>query len=154
MSRKSSIFAPQGHFRRAADMEYVIPGCTGLRFTRLRGEMVGAMRHPFGIQDSGSCWEWGRWARFRGESPCLGPPTWSDRCYPNRTDTPCSDPGCHASWIPHDFSHFFARSDHPPDGWAPVGLPVPPVHLVFIWQAVCLREPWDDTGAASYDVHN
>ena len=56
-------------------MEYGIPGCTGVIFTRLRGEMVGAMRHPFGIQDSGSCWEWGRWARLRGERSGHGPPT-------------------------------------------------------------------------------
>ena len=97
------VFAPQGHFRRAADMEYGIPGCDGVIFTRLRGEMVGIAFQPLGLQDSGCCWEWGRCARFRGKISGDGPPTWSDRCYPNRTDTPCSDPGCHAtgSWNPH-----------------------------------------------------
>ena len=118
--------APQGHFRRAADMEYGISGCTATDITRLRGEMVGAMRHPFGIQDSGSCWEWGRWARFRGGSPCLGPPTWSDRCHPNRTYTPCSDPGCHASWNPHGHCvhtdcladlQWFPAGPHAVHGW-------------------------------------
>ena len=83
-------------------MEYGISGCDAIDITRLRGEMVGIVCHPLGLQDSGTCWEWGRYARFRGKISGDGPPTWSDRCYPNLTYAPCSDPGCHASWVPHD----------------------------------------------------
>ena len=51
-------------------------GVTRPIFTRLRGEMVGAMRPSLGLQDSGGLAGPGAWARFRGKISGDGPRSW------------------------------------------------------------------------------
>ena len=75
-TKRYGIFAPQGHFRRAAEMGYEISGCTATYITRLRGEMVGIVSHPLGLQDSGGLAGPGAWARFRRKISGDGSRTW------------------------------------------------------------------------------
>ena len=98
--KNNYYFCPAGAFSKSSRYGVWLFRVYGLIFAMLRGEMVGIVSHPLGLQDSGSWWEWGRCARFRGKISGVGPPTWSDRCYPNRTPRPCGDPGCRAGWIP------------------------------------------------------
>ena len=74
------MIAPQGHFRRAADITlYGFSLYAHYTFARLFGELDGALRQPHGFCRSGIVSGTYRTAKFRGETSGDGPLAWWNR---------------------------------------------------------------------------